>query len=226
MTERAPIRVLYVEDDPLLADMLAAQLRDDPRIADVAAHRTPREAAESPALRGADVALLDLALGHGVPSGIDLGLALRANRPGLPIVVLSQHRVPRVEDAVPERERHGWSFIQKGSSVGVAQIVEILQEAVAGRTRVSTDWETQPASDLLVRLTPRQREVMTLAAAGYDARAIAERIHLSHVSVRRELSRAYKILVPDAQPGMDLRTAAVIEYLRLSPGAAPVEAEV
>lgn len=220
------MRVLYVEGDPLLAEMLAAQLRDDPRIVDVAAHCTPREATDSPALPGVDVALLELALGHGVPSGIDLGLALRASRPGLPIVVLSQHRVPRVEDAVPERERYGWSFIQKGRSVGVVQIVEILQEAVAGRTRVSTDWETQPAADLLARLTPRQREVMTLAAAGYDARGIAERIYLSHVSVRRELSRAYRILVPDAQPGMDLRTAAVIEYLRLSPGAEPIAAEI
>lgn len=222
MPPDAGIRVLYVEDDPLLAEMLAARLRAEPRIADVAAFRTPREATESPAVRRADVALLDLALGHGAPSGIDLGLALRANRPGLPIVILSQHRVPRVEDALPERERYHWSFVQKSSSMGVGQIVEILAEAVDGRTRISTDWETQPASDLLLRLTPRQREVMTLAAAGYDARAIAELIHLSHVSVRRELSRAYKVLVPDPIPGMDLRTAAVIEYLRLSPGAEPV----
>lgn len=222
MSADAAIRVLYVEDDPLLADMLAAELRADPRIAEVAVFRTPREAADATAARSADVALLDLALGHGVPSGIDLGLALRANRPGLPIVVLSQHRVPRVEDALPERERHGWSFVQKGSAMGVAQIVEILREAVAGRTRVSTDWETQPGADLLQRLTPRQRTVMTLAAAGYDARAIAELIHLSHVSVRRELSRAYKVLVPDPVPGTDLRTAAVIEYLRLSPGAEPI----
>jgi len=222
MAPDAGIRVLYVEDDPLLADMLSQQLRADPRIADVAAFRTPREAADAAAVRRADVALLDLALGHGVPSGIDLGLALRANRPGLPIVILSQHRVPRVEDAVPERERFQWSFVQKGSSMAVGQIIEVLLDAVAGRTRVSTDWETQPASELLRRLTPRQREVMTLAAAGYDARAIAERIHISHVSVRRELSRSYKILVAEPEPGMDLRTAAVIEYLRLSPGAEPV----
>ncbi|MFM7551846.1 MAG: hypothetical protein ACKO7Q_03245, partial [Actinomycetota bacterium] len=74
MSADAAIRVLYVEDDPLLADMLAAELRADPRIAEVAAFRTPREAADATAARSADVALLDLALGHGVPSGIDLGL--------------------------------------------------------------------------------------------------------------------------------------------------------
>jgi len=222
-----PIRVLYVEDDPLLADMLAATLRGDPRVAEVLAFRSPGEVAEDPAaVRRADVALLDLALGAGVPSGIDLGLTLRAMHRDLPIVILSQHRVPRVDDVVPPRERRGWSFIQKGTGTGADALVDALVSAVAGRTLIKATWETQPAADVLARLTPRQREVMTLAAAGYDARAIAERIHLSHVSVRRELSRAYKILVPDAQPGMDLRTAAVIEYLRLSPGAAPVEAEV
>jgi hypothetical protein len=57
---------------------------------------------------------------------------------------------------------------------------------------------------------------MALASAGYDARAIAERLHLAHVSVRRELSRAYKVLVPDAEPGMDLRTGAVLEYMRIT----------
>ena len=69
---------------------------------------------------------------------------------------------------------------------------------------------------MLARLTPRQREVMAFAALGLDARAIAERLHLAHVSVRRELSRSYRVLVPDAEPGTDLRTSAVLEYLRLT----------
>ena len=59
---------------------------------------------------------------------------------------------------------------------------------------------------------------MALAATGLDARAIADQVHLTHVSVRRELSRAYKILVPTAGAGTDLRTAAVLEYLRASGG--------
>jgi DNA-binding NarL/FixJ family response regulator len=218
-----PIRVIYVEDDPLLADMLAERLREDPRVAEVLAYRAPGAVAEDPAaVRGADVALLDLALGAGVPSGIDLGLTLRAMHRDLPIVILSQHRVPRVDDVVPPRERHGWSFIQKGSGTGAEAVVDALVSAVAGRTLIDATWDTQPAADVLARLTPRQREVMTLAAAGYDARAISQQLHLSHVSIRRELSHAYRVLVPDAPAGTDLRTAAVLAYLRLSPGAEPV----
>ena len=76
-----------------------------------------------------------------------------------------------------------------------------------------------PANSVLAKLSPRQREVIALAAAGYDAVGIADRLHLAHVSVRRELSMAYRVLVPDPQPGTDLRTAAVLEYLRLMPAA-------
>jgi DNA-binding NarL/FixJ family response regulator len=78
--------------------------------------------------------------------------------------------------------------------------------------------QTSARASVLQRLSPRQREIMALAAAGLDARAIAEQVHLTHVSVRRELSRAYKILVPDASAGTDLRTAAVLEYLRAGGG--------
>ena len=63
------------------------------------------------------------------------------------------------------------------------------------------------AMQVLAQLTPRQREVIALAASGYDAVGIAERLHLAHVSVRRELSLAYRVLVPEPKPGTDLRTA-------------------
>jgi DNA-binding NarL/FixJ family response regulator len=61
---------------------------------------------------------------------------------------------------------------------------------------------------------------MALVATGLDARAIAVELHLAHVSIRRELSNIYKILVPDAPPGTDLRTAAVLVYLQAAERAA------
>ena len=218
------LRVLYVEDDPMLRDMLATQLRTQRRIAAVEAFGSPREAIDGAGL-DIDVALIDLALGQGQPSGIEVGLALRATRRELPIVIFSQYRVPNVADAVPPRERHGWSFLQKGSDVSIAQLVEVLEAAVGGIERIDAAPSAQPAAEVLARLTPRQREVMALAASGYDAVGIAERLHLAHVSIRRELARAYRVLVPNPQPGTDLRTAAVLEYLRLMPAAGEPAAE-
>ena len=218
------LRVLYVEDDPMLREMLATQLRADARIGSVEAFGTAREVVDG-ASGELDVALIDLSLGQGQPSGIEVGLALRATRRGLPIVIFSQYRVPNVDDAVPPREREGWSFLQKGSDVSIAQLVEVLEAAVGGIERIDAAPSAQPAAEVLARLTPRQREVMALAASGYDAVGIAERLHLAHVSIRRELSLAYRVLVPNPQPGTDLRTAAVLEYLRLMPAAGEPAAE-
>jgi DNA-binding NarL/FixJ family response regulator len=212
------LRVLYVEDDPMLREMLSTQLRADARIGSVEAFGTAREVVDG-ASGELDVALIDLSLGHGQPSGIEVGLALRATRRGLPIVIFSQYRVPSVDDAVPPRERVGWSFVQKGSDVGIEELVEVLSGAVDGLEYAATSEAAMSADTVLAKLSPRQREVIALAAAGYDAVGMAERLHLAHVSVRRELSMAYRVLVPDPQPGTDLRTAAVLEYLRLMPAA-------
>ena len=50
------LRVLYVEDDPMLRDMLATQLRTHRRIAAVEAFGSPREVIDGAGL-GIDVAL-------------------------------------------------------------------------------------------------------------------------------------------------------------------------
>jgi DNA-binding NarL/FixJ family response regulator len=223
-TRVGALRVLYVEDDPMLREMLATQLRADSRIGTVEAFGTAREVVDG-ASSDPDVALIDLALGHGQPSGIEVGLALRATRRGLPIVIFSQYRVPNVDDAVPPREREGWSFMQKGSRVGIDELVQVLVGAVDGVEYKSTEEAAKSADAVLAKLSPRQREVIALAASGYDAVGIAERLHLAHVSVRRELSLAYRVLVPEPKPGTDLRTAAVLEYLRLMPGAVEHSAE-
>jgi hypothetical protein len=54
---------------------------------------------------------------------------------------------------------------------------------------------------------------MSIAATGVDANVIAERLGLRPDSVRKVLSESYRILVPDAEPGTDLRTAAVIAWI-------------
>ena len=55
-----------------------------------------------------------------------------------------------------------------------------------------------------------------VAATGVDASEIAAQLGYAAVTVRQELSRIYKILVPDPKPGTDLRTTAVLNYLRES----------
>ena len=48
-----------------------------------------------------------------------------------------------------------------------------------------------------------------------SAPEIGEHIDISPESVRKDLSKAYQTLVPDAGTGSDVRTKAVLAYLRL-----------
>lgn len=211
------LRILYVEDDPVLRDLFAAKLGHLGIVRAVYPCGTARDALNAAAAGTFDVALLDLNLGDGQINGIDLGLALRAMVQRIPIVIFSQYAVPRVENVVPARERYSWSFVQKSGKLEVARVGEVIERTIAGNVEfgleaLNDDLDASP----LGRLSRRQRQVMALAAAGYDAKAIAERLHLAHVSVRRELSLAYRVLVSNPEPGTDLRTVAVLEYMRLS----------
>lgn len=211
------LNVLYVEDDPVLRELFAAKLGHLGVVRSVFPCGAARDALNAAAGTEFDVALLDLNLGAGQINGIDLGLALRAVAPRIPIVIFSQYAVPRVDNVVPARERYSWSFVQKSGKLEIVSIADVIERTIAGNVEFGVE---QSADDRdgspLARLSRRQRQVMALAAAGYDAKAIAERLHLAHVSVRRELSLAYRVLVPNPEPGTDLRTVAVLEYMRLS----------
>ena len=87
-------------------------------------------------------------------------------------------------------------------------------EGEAGADPQSGDAEGDEGGDPVEALSARQREIMSLAAAGRDANAIAAELHLAPGSVRQELSKAYAVLVPEPTPGTDLRTSAVLAYLR------------
>lgn len=82
----APIGVLIVEDDPLIAEGLAMVLEGlDVEIRGIAASGAAALAA-LPTIRPPDVALVDISLRGGM-DGVDLAVALR--RLGIPSILLS-----------------------------------------------------------------------------------------------------------------------------------------
>jgi len=215
--QSSPRSVLYVEDDPTLRGILTELLRSAPELDVVASVATSAEALTIARDHRIDVALLDLALGPDELTGIELGIRIRELRPDTGIVLLSQHVVPDFIDQLPDRYREGWSFIGKRSDLRIQRLTEILIATSRGLNIVDPEIlaaRSSAVDDPVTRLTPRQREVMALAAVGRDATAIAGELSLAAGTVRQELSKAYAVLVPDPTPGTDLRTSAVLAYLR------------
>ena len=216
MTTDAPISVLYVEDDPVLRAILADMIEGVDGIQVAATAANGEEALALLDRHRIDVALLDLALGPRSLHGLDLALRLRDLRPGLGIVIISQHLMPDVHASIPPDEQHGWSYIQKRGDISGTELAQVIRATYAGRMVLDPSALGGRGVDTaeLKRLTPRQRRVLGLLATGRDAIGIADDLGLPHTTVRRDLSNAYKVLVPHLGPGDDLRVAAVLEYLR------------
>jgi DNA-binding NarL/FixJ family response regulator len=205
-------RLLYVENDPVLRSMMTALLVGLVGIEVVAAVNDSTEALARE--DRFDVALLDWALGPNSLNGVELGHALRERDENVGIVILSQHYAWDFHGSNGEVDM-GWSYVEKRVNLDAAYLLKVLKATAAGLSVVepSINRGRAPATvESLSKLTPRQRQIMAIAATGVDANVIAERLAMQPVSVRKELSECYRKLVPDAAPGTDLRTAAVIAW--------------
>jgi hypothetical protein len=56
---------------------------------------------------------------------------------------------------------------------------------------------------------------MSLTVQSKNPQDIAKHLGLSYSYVRKELSRAYAVLLPNSNPSDDLKTAAVLKYMEL-----------
>lgn len=210
-----PSRVIYVENDPALRGIMTRALAASPEIELTLSTGNASVALDSSHAPQADVALLDLALGADQLNGIDLGLALRELNPDLGIVIYSQYSLKNLARRVPESQRIGWSFIPKSGEMETSELINILRMTARGIAHPNEEaQEGDEADDLLEALTPRQRAVMALAATGLAAPDISQRLGITQDSVRKDLSKAYRVLVPGDEGG-DLRTRAVLAYLRI-----------
>ncbi|MEI7438549.1 MAG: response regulator [Thermoleophilia bacterium] len=216
MLDSLPLHVLYVEDDPTLRTLFAEFLAAAPSLDIAATAATADEAITIVRNETIDVALLDLALGPNSINGLELGLRLRGINPHIGIVIISQHLVPKLVTSLPEQERHAWSYIQKRGDLKIDEVERVIRATAEGKVIIDPSAYGERALDrsVLTQLSPRQRDVLALLATGRDAIGIAEDLNVAHATVRRDLSNAYRVLVPNHGPGYDARTSALLEYLR------------
>lgn len=208
-----PSRLIYVENDPTLRSVMREILGERAELELLLVGSGSADILGNEAVARADAALIDLALGKESLTGIDLGLALREVNPNIGIVVHSQHSVDKLARKLPVEARMGWSFLPKSGVMDTDQLVEALLAAARGIGTIPAD-EPRDRSPLDA-MTARQRSVIALAASGVSAPQIAVRLGLTHDVVRQDLSKAYRLLVPDSQPGDDVRTRAILAYLAL-----------
>jgi two-component system, NarL family, nitrate/nitrite response regulator NarL len=168
------VRLLLVDDHPLVRDGLRARLESVPGLRVVAEAGSADEALEAAARAAPDLVIMDIGL-RGA-SGIDATARLRAAFPGLRVLVLSMFDNA---EYVREALRAGaGGYVLKDSPA--EEIVAAIRAVMAGANFLSPSLAAPPARPARgsEALTPREREVLALIAEGLSSRDIGDRLEM------------------------------------------------
>ena len=208
------IKVLYVEDDAALMSLVAQQLIADERLELVCMASNSNTSLEFSKSHTFDVALLDLALGRGSISGLELAIALRAQNSNCGIVIFSQHSSEHLVTRLPVEQRYSFSVLEKRAPIDFELLVSTLIHTAEGISSIDSSLEQSPGSESLINpLSERDHEIMRLLIDGKSTNHISSVLSLAPVTVRQEISRIYGTLVPDKDGDTNLRTKAIMRYL-------------
>ncbi|WP_328870858.1 response regulator transcription factor [Streptomyces sp. NBC_00287] len=214
------MRVVLAEDLFLLRDGLVRLLEAyDFEIA--AAVETGPELEQALAELEPDVAVVDVRL---PPTHTDEGLqcALRARRarPGLPVLVLSQHVEQLYARELLADGDGGVGYLLKDRVFDAEQFVDAVRRVAAGGTamdpQVIQQLLTRRAADdrrPLDRLTPREREVLELMAQGRSNAAIAAQLVVTERAIAKHTSNIFAKLALEVSDDDNRRVLAVLAYL-------------
>lgn len=201
MSERS-IRIMLVDDHALVREGVRHVLTSTAGFEVVAEAGDGESALKLAAGARPDLVVLDLSMPGG--TGLEVATRLRSQLPDVRILILSVHDHPEYvlgavragaqgylrKDTSPVELREAIRAVARGESYFSPNVARHLTAAVRGETDRGT-----PA-DRLVKLAPREREVLGGIAAGETSREIAARLGLSPRTVetyRENLMRKLEI---------------------------------
>lgn len=192
------IRVLLVDDDPLVREGLAMMLEGDGEITVVGQAGDGDEIPRGTSARSVDVVLMDLRMRR--QGGLEATRRLREQADPPEVIVLTTFDS---DHNVLEALRLGASgFLLKDSPP--AAITGAIRAVAAGEpilspaiTRRLMDRAAADATDhararrTLSALTPRERQIVEALARGLSNAEIAAELHLSTATVKAHISRLF-----------------------------------
>jgi DNA-binding NarL/FixJ family response regulator len=176
------IRVLSVDDHPLLREGIAALIGNQTDMELVAEACNGREALEQFRKHSPDVTLMDLQMPE--MSGIDAISAIRGEFPEARIIILTTHAGDvQVSRAFKAGAR---AYLLKGSLRN--ELLETIRAVHSGQKRVSSEVAAKIAEHSTAdMLTPREVDVLRLVAKGHANKEIAAHLSLTEETVKSHI---------------------------------------
>ncbi|MFG2853220.1 LuxR C-terminal-related transcriptional regulator [Streptomyces mirabilis] len=213
------MRVVLAEDLFLLRDGLVRMLEAyDFEIA--AAVESGPELTRALAELAPDVAVVDVRLppSH-TDEGLQCALQARRERPGLPVLVLSQHVEQLYARELLADGTGGVGYLLKDRVFEAAQFIDAVRRVAAGGTAMDPQVIQQllarrsHTAQPLGRLTPRELEVLELMAQGRSNAAIAAQLVVTERAIAKHTSNIFTKLGLEVSDDDNRRVLAVLAYL-------------
>lgn len=178
------ITVLLADDENLIRSALRALLELEDDIEVVAEAASGDEALAMARAHSPDIAVLDLQMPG--PDGIQVAETLRTELPGCGAVMVTSHgRAGYLKRALTTGVR---GFVPKTVSADV--LADVVRTVHSGGRYVDPELAAEAISAGDTPLTPREADVLELAATGSPVEEIATKASLSPGTVRNYLSSA------------------------------------
>lgn len=184
MTNTSQIRILSIDDHPLLREGIAAIIKSQPDMTLVASAASGKEGLEAFRAMRPDVTLLDLQLPE--LSGIEIMIGIRAEFPDARIIILTTfERDVEIQRAL-KAGAHGYLL----KSMPPEQMLDAIRRVHSGKKAVPPEIAEGLAQHFADEsLSVREVEVLRHVADGNRNRDIGAKLFISEETVKVHLKR-------------------------------------
>ncbi|MGN9909298.1 response regulator transcription factor [Phytohabitans sp. LJ34] len=209
------MRVVIAEDHALLRDGLTRLLRafdfDVVATVDNGPALLPALISHQP-----QVAIIDVRLPPTfTDEGLQAAIAARAQIPGLPVLMLSQHVEPMYAHELLTAPGGGVGYLLKDRVSDVEEFVDAVRRVAGGGTAMDPEVISQllDRREPLAVLTAREREVLAVMAEGRSNAAIAAKLRITEKAVSKHINNILTKLNMPPSDDDNRRVLAVLAYL-------------